>query len=141
MEKSTDATDANLLDAANGVLTALAPRLEPAQLTRAWDALIAVQLKPSDSYVVLGATQSARTAPALRLDLAQAKRAADALIAVLEKSTDTSVLQRRGPWASDTGARLEPAQAKRAWNAVIANRKKWSKLSITCPSGICLARC
>ena len=92
-------------------LAALAPRLEPAQAKRAWDALIAKWRIVLDFAIGPKALAALR----LRVEPARVARTADVLIANLEKSADNqgSFLGRaRGLTA--LASQMEPAQAKRA---------------------------
>jgi hypothetical protein len=71
------------------MLTALAPRMEPRQAARAWEAIIR-----SSNQMEESAHQTALRALASRLHPAAVKKAADEDIALLEKSTDNSSARR-----------------------------------------------
>jgi hypothetical protein len=102
-------------------LQELAPRLEPAQANRAWDAVIANAHKWNKHYLAGVDMELTGLLGALapQPESAQLKRAADALIAMLEKSTDPNVLYVANYGVTAVAPRLEPPQSKRAADAVV----------------------
>jgi serine/threonine protein kinase len=104
--------------AASRPLAALAPRLEPAQVKRAWDGLMAI-LEKSKNRVVREAVSDVLDVLVPRLEAAQTKRAWDALIAILEKSEDPDLRRAASnAWAA-LAPRLERAQVTRTADALI----------------------
>ncbi|HXY37297.1 MAG TPA: serine/threonine-protein kinase, partial [Planctomycetaceae bacterium] len=102
-----------------GLLEALAPPPERAQLKRVVDALIAMLEKSTDKQVLYVANYGL-TVLAPRLDPPQSKRAADAVVAFLEKSTESYLLSAANYGLTALAPHLDAAQAKRAWDADIA---------------------
>jgi serine/threonine protein kinase len=117
LEKSKDdLVRAAPLDA----VAALAPRLEPTQAKRAWDALFALLEKSWQNNAVGPAALNGLVALAPRLEPARATRAWDELAAMLEKSKNTNFSSWASPVFGALAPRMEPVQAKRAWDALLS---------------------
>ncbi len=109
-------------------LAALAPRLGPAQATRAWDVLFPILVKTNHTggrAALLGrAALQGLVALAPRLEPAGVTRAWDDLAAILENSKDAQLSSWVSPVFGALAPRLEPAQAKRAWDALLGTLEK-----------------
>jgi serine/threonine protein kinase len=112
--------DSRILDAAPG-LVALAPRLEPAQVLRSWDALIAMTEKQFGQAVSSDLSPDDWFAPlAQRLEAVQLVRSWDALIEVVENPMNSHVLYRAQAALVALATRLDSAHVIRGGNAFVA---------------------
>jgi serine/threonine protein kinase len=106
-------------------LKALTPCLEPVQVQRAGDALIALIGKSTESALGgLYPTNRGINALTLRIESAQVRRAGEALIAILENPTDSYVLHKAHVVLTILAPRLEPTQVKRAGDVLIASLER-----------------
>ena len=100
----------------------LAPRLESAQVKRAWDALIT----RAEIWIWFDPSGNTLKALAPRLEPTQVKHAGDGLIAMLEESTDKAELGLAAVGLTALTPRLEPAQIRRVGDAMIRFLEKSS---------------
>jgi Protein kinase domain len=119
----TSANDGVRLKLCN-VIPQLAPRLEPGQVERAANALIAIAKKSTDGNPLLMRANDGLTALAPRLQPAQAMRVWDTLIGMPDIATNYSLVKAASCGLTVLAPRFESAQVKRAGDALIGMLEK-----------------
>jgi hypothetical protein len=114
------------LEAASHGLAALAPRLEPPEVSRAFDGLLAIIEKSRESYALIAASNGlASLAP--RLEPPEVSRAFDGLLAIIEKSRESYALIAASNGLASLAPRLEPPEVSRAFDELLAKIEKSSE--------------